>query len=240
VLVVAARPAHSDGALIDWAHYHLQQQQFVVQNMIEHEVGPHVVLSGIAVQAFSDAGPRCLLFAFLEDGGRLVSLFANGPREMEKQIVPIFEHVLQSFRLSRPKGRTVAVNPTDPVEPAAEVTGEPESEPTPEPTADEPSPAQTRSEPKWWVRACELEAQDRLDEAEAIIRDSIPHLAYAIQTAELYRLRKIRLSRQGDMAGVRKAHDSAVKWAYAYASMATSGGEGMALSLERDQFIASL
>ncbi|MEO7361182.1 MAG: hypothetical protein ABI120_12695 [Gemmatimonadaceae bacterium] len=92
----------------------------------------------------------------------------------------------------------------------------------------------------WWERAKQLESNDQLDEAETLLRDSIPHLAFAIQTAALYAERFRRLMVQHDLPGAAAAHKKAVDWAYNYASYATSGGEGAALSRERDAFIAEL
>lgn len=93
--------------------------------------------------------------------------------------------------------------------------------------------------PEWWRRAVMLERQDRLEEAERLLRDSIPNLHCAIQIAEMYRLRWLRL-RETDPAKGAEARTKAADWARTYASWATSGGEGTALSLARDQFLAQL
>jgi hypothetical protein len=84
-----------------------------------------------------------------------------------------------------------------------------------------------------------LEREDRLEEAENLIRDSIPSLHFAIAIAELYRTRWIRLQ-ASDPKKAGEARKQAAKWAYAYASFATSGGEGEALSQERDEFLRQL
>lgn len=95
-------------------------------------------------------------------------------------------------------------------------------------------------DPEWWIRAKQLEADDRLPEAEALLRTSINHLGFAIQTARLYAERFERLQNAGDLTGARDAHAQAIDWAYNYASYATSGGEGAALSYQRDKFIKEL
>ena len=92
----------------------------------------------------------------------------------------------------------------------------------------------------WWNLALSMEAADRLDDAEALLRERIPHIAFAAQTAELYRQRMLRLLGVGNVDGARAAHAEAANWIRTYASMATSGGEGAALSWERDRFLASL
>ena len=93
--------------------------------------------------------------------------------------------------------------------------------------------------PPWWSRAQWLEAQDRLQEAEQTIRNGIPAIPCAIQIAEMYRLRWIRLQ-HSDPATARQARQQAAEWACTYAGWATSGGEGVALSRERDEFIRQL
>ena len=92
----------------------------------------------------------------------------------------------------------------------------------------------------WQRQAEELELAGRLEEAEQTIADAIPTLHYAIATAELYKRRWQRLKAAGDAVGAREARARATDWAYRFASMATSGGEGMALSRERDQFLVGL
>ncbi len=93
--------------------------------------------------------------------------------------------------------------------------------------------------PQWWRRAVQLERADRLEEAEQLLKASIPSLHFAIQTAELYRERWLRL-RESEPEKAREARQKAADWAWQYASYATSGGEGEALSMERDDFLRSL
>ena len=104
------------------------------------------------------------------------------------------------------------------------------------PPAPEPKP----DGPPWWHRALELERQDKFDEAEALLQKSIDHLGCYSQIAYLYELRAARLSAAGAEPGARDAAKRARDWLYQYASAATSGGEGAALSLERDQRVAGL
>lgn len=92
----------------------------------------------------------------------------------------------------------------------------------------------------WWERALALEQLDQLKEAESMILDNLHDRGASIQTAEMYRLRMLRLRQAGDNAGADAARERAVHWAWDYASQATSGGEGLALSCQRDQFIKSL
>ena len=95
-------------------------------------------------------------------------------------------------------------------------------------------------DPDWWQKAKQLEENNELDEAEAVIKRAVPHLGFASQTAQLYMERMLRLRVAGDRAGAADAHQRAANWIRDYASFATIGGEGAALSLERDQFLAEL
>jgi hypothetical protein len=94
--------------------------------------------------------------------------------------------------------------------------------------------------PLWWQKALELEAMNRLDDAEAMIRNGCPHLSFAYIIADLYRQRMVRLQTAGDHVGASAAFHKSRDFIYFYASMATSGGEGTVLSAERDEFYAQL
>ncbi len=102
-------------------------------------------------------------------------------------------------------------------------------------TACPPAPA-ADDRPEWWRAALALEAAERASEAEQIIRDSCPHIGFASSTAELYRQRMLRLGAAGDVDGARAAFLKASEFIRLYASLATSGGEGAALSVQRDEF----
>jgi hypothetical protein len=94
--------------------------------------------------------------------------------------------------------------------------------------------------PDWWMAALLMERANRLSEAEQCITDAIDHIGAAIQVAELYRQRMLRLQNEGQPGEALKAREAAIRWARHYAACATSGGEGAALSRERDAFIAQL
>lgn len=95
-------------------------------------------------------------------------------------------------------------------------------------------------QPAWWRRALVLEVADRLEDAERVITDAVDHLGASAAVAELYAQRMQRLREAGDEPGARAAGDKAEEWIRWYASQATSGGEGAALSLERDEFLARI
>ncbi|MFG6428765.1 hypothetical protein [Roseateles sp. LYH14W] len=101
-------------------------------------------------------------------------------------------------------------------------------------------PAPDDGQPEWAREAYALEAQDRLEEAEQAMRRGCDHIGVLISIAHMYRQRMLRLAQAGDTAGAAHARSKAVEWAYSYAGSATSGGEGAALSMERDEFVREL
>ncbi|MFN0182423.1 MAG: hypothetical protein ACKVQR_01265 [Aquabacterium sp.] len=106
---------------------------------------------------------------------------------------------------------------------------------------DAPAPADVDdNRPAWARRAQALEAQGRLDEAEQAMRDGCDQIGVLMSIAVMYRERMVRLAAAGDVAGATDARARAVSWAQAYAGCATSGGEGAALSRERDTFVGGL
>ncbi|MFO1077303.1 MAG: hypothetical protein U1E73_06205 [Planctomycetota bacterium] len=109
-----------------------------------------------------------------------------------------------------------------------EATRRPASAPAAPPAADHG--------PEWWRRARDLEAAGEVAAAETLIRDSVQHIGCAASIAELHRLGMHRMLAAGDRAAAAAAFRRASDAIGSYASMATSGGEGAALSLERDRF----
>lgn len=74
----------------------------------------------------------------------------------------------------------------------------------------------------WWQAAQRLESEDRLDDAERLIRLCCPSPDYARALAELYELRMHRLGALGDRAGERDAFLETVRWIDCYAQLAGS------------------
>ncbi len=110
----------------------------------------------------------------------------------------------------------------------------------PEPTPDEPATEDEDPRPDWARRADALEAEGRLDDAEQAMRDGCDHLGVLISIAQMHAEHMVRLATAGDIAGAAEVRERAESWAWRYAAGATSGGEGEALSLERDAFIDAL
>jgi hypothetical protein len=67
-----------------------------------------------------------------------------------------------------------------------------------------PSPEPRADGPEWWHRAVDLERQDKLDEAEALLRKSIDHLGCYSLIAYLYELRVYDNSVEHDDAAAAK------------------------------------
>lgn len=94
--------------------------------------------------------------------------------------------------------------------------------------------------PDWWHQALALDAEDKLEAAEDVIMKGAQHIGGASSVAEMYARRMRRFQRAGDELRALEAFKKANQWSSYYASLATSGGEGAALSLERDQFRSGL
>ncbi|MCP5182060.1 MAG: hypothetical protein H6993_09445 [Pseudomonadales bacterium] len=92
----------------------------------------------------------------------------------------------------------------------------------------------------WLAKARELERAGQLEAAEALIRDAVPDAHFALLVAELYLERFARLTAENDADGAAEANASAQRWAYFFAAQATSGGEGRAFEVERDDFLRRL
>ena len=92
-----------------------------------------------------------------------------------------------------------------------------------------------------WARAAQsTDGPDRLEAIEEEMRRSIDHIGVAASIAEMYAQRMRAFQRAGNEPRAIAAFKLAVDWMGTYAGWATSGGEGAALSYERDQFRAAL
>lgn len=92
-----------------------------------------------------------------------------------------------------------------------------------------------------WNRAAQsTDGPDRLEAIEEEMRRSIDHIGVAASIAEMYAQRMRAFQRAGNEPRAIAAFKLAVEWMGTYAGWATSGGEGAALSYERDQFRAAL
>ncbi len=88
------------------------------------------------------------------------------------------------------------------------------------------------------VEAMELAGELKAMEEAIMKRDNA--LWSCCHVAEMYRRRMIRLKDAGDIAGAEEAFSKSYDWMCTFASCATSGGEGAANSLARDEHLESL
>lgn len=204
-----------------------------------------------AIEAQMRADYPAPVFLRLSEGG----IDAIGARHIADGEQPLEQvHMLHAFRdetmvlrarvTATPEQATNACNLAEFVLASCVFAPEPEDEAcAAEPASGsepEPAPSTDDGRPAWWHEAQALEATDDLEAAEQHIRTHCPHIGFACATADLYRLRMQRLQAAGDAAGADDAHRRSSEFIHHYASLATSGGEGAALSMERDAFLAEL
>lgn len=92
-----------------------------------------------------------------------------------------------------------------------------------------------------WARVAQTtDGPDRMEAMEEALRREINHIGVAASIAEIYAERMRAFQRAGNEPRAIAAFKLAVDWMDNYASSATSGGEGAALSYERDQFRKAL
>jgi len=97
-----------------------------------------------------------------------------------------------------------------------------------------------RGEPEWLREAARADDPDCLEAQEQAIQRQFPHIGSSASIAEMYAQRMRAFQRAGNEARAAAAFKLAVDWMRTYASHATSGGEGEALSRECDEFHAGL
>lgn len=146
VFAFAARPAHDDGSLADWAPYHLKHNQLDVRAMGRETVAGVPALVGEATQP-SDLGEMVVRFAFLEDGGRLINLTLTAPALLADVLREAWFAMLQSFTLETPRGASGAVGAgvADAEQGTSEIAADPTNRAATEAAAS-PSPLATDEE----------------------------------------------------------------------------------------------
>ncbi len=93
---------------------------------------------------------------------------------------------------------------------------------------------------EWARTARTTEGPDRLEKLERDMLKAFDRIGVAASIAELYAERMRAFQRVGDEPRAAAAFKLAVGWMDSYASSATSGGEGAALSYESERFRKSL
>jgi hypothetical protein len=149
VFAVSARPAYDNGAVADWLQY-LARHHGTDPGPVEREDDlPHPAVACWGGQN-SDGTLLRLRAQMFEDGGRLVQIGVMAPQALWDSVHDTLRTMLQSFRLTTPRGSTVALHAADQAlppssygpygarraampAPAAPPTAEPQPEPEPEP-----------------------------------------------------------------------------------------------------------
>jgi hypothetical protein len=108
VFIFAARPAHDDGALHDWAWYHLQHNNLKPRAIGASQVAGVAAVTGEASQE-SELGPVLVRFALFEDGGRLINLSLATPELLADAVRDAWFEMVKSFKLETPKGSRFAL-----------------------------------------------------------------------------------------------------------------------------------
>ena len=259
VVAVAARPAYGDGTLSDWGRWLLENESASVRAMGEGRLGSLPALIAEATKA-SEIGTLVLRAAFAEDGARLVNLTLTAPELLADAVLQVWQAALDSFALGTPRGSTVSVYPPVSV-PSRQSAGDDhadagdsgETKPA-APTVETKQKAKQISKrerkrqrkeaqsvpPSWWLEAQALEEQGKIEEAVAHVGRECGFQGAIISQAGLWARTMRRRLDAGDREGAKQAWGKARDYAYGYAASATSGGEGAALSMERDQFLAEL
>lgn len=88
----------------------------------------------------------------------------------------------------------------------------------------------------WWRDARNTAGPDHQEDAEKALLAEIQHIGVASSIAEMYAQRMRAFQAEGNEPRAVAAFKLADQWMSTYAGWATSGGEGAALSLERDEF----
>lgn len=113
VFGVAARPAYENGTLTDWCSFFCQHNHFQVEAMGAGLIGDAQVIFAHVTQQ-SEAVPLRLRVAAMEDGGRLILLSAMAPEPVWASVKDTLLQMLMSFRLARPKGRSIPLSAEEP------------------------------------------------------------------------------------------------------------------------------
>lgn len=253
VLAVAARPAYAEGTVSDWGRWLLERESASLRAMGEGKLGALPALIAEATKD-SEMGALVLRTAFAEDGARLINVTLTAPEMLADAVFPVWRAVLESFTLETPRGATRPVYaPVQPSDIEAPVE-EPARETPSAPIAEKPSKERRRERkqrrrkliesppgpPAWWTAAEKLEAEGRTEQAVAHVQSECNMQGALLSQAELWARTMRRLLEAGDRALAREAWEKSRNLAHAYAASATSGGEGAALSRERDAFLAQL
>jgi tetratricopeptide (TPR) repeat protein len=149
-------------------------------------------------------------FAYLRQGRHVLELLLHGPATRSEDALAAWRCAAASWRVhaAQPEGRQRHKQHRTPVSPAA-----------------------------WWLRAQALQAQGQLEEALNLVERECDQAGRLLAQAELLVRQMRQALAAGRLSEAMRAQERAVDCACSYAASATSGGEGAARSLQRDEFL---
>lgn len=119
VLTVSARPAYADGSVLQWLHFLAAHFGITLTGLMPGNVGPKRTPAILGEGKQEQDGTHLrMLFAAIEDGGRLVLVHAMCPEELWASFEAPLRVAVNSFDLARPRGATAPLVPEEPALPA--------------------------------------------------------------------------------------------------------------------------
>lgn len=116
VVIVAARPAYSDGSVMDWFRFLAEHHAVPFSGLMPGHIGagqvhPAIILDGTQTQ---DGTLLRYHAALLEDGGRIIMVQAMCPDELWPSFGDRITAAVASFTLDAPRGTTASLVPGAP------------------------------------------------------------------------------------------------------------------------------
>lgn len=115
VVIAAARPAYSDGSVIEWFRYLASHHNVPFSGLMPGHIGaalqhPAIILDGTQTQ---DGTLLRYHAALLEDGGRIILVQAMCPDELWPSFGQRITAAVASFTLDAPQGSTAPLVPME-------------------------------------------------------------------------------------------------------------------------------
>lgn len=116
VVLIAARPAYSDGSVMEWFRYLAAHHGVPFSGLMPGRVGEGgchgaIILDGSQVQ---DGTLLRYHAALVEDGGRIILVQAMCPDELWPSFGAAITDAVGSFTLEAPRGATAPLVPSEP------------------------------------------------------------------------------------------------------------------------------
>lgn len=125
LMTVAARPAYDDGTLREWIGFLCVSDGLTLVKIERGALGERPTMVAEATQD-SEAGPMRIRTHLFEDGGRLINVSVMAPEAIWPSLSETLGAMHQSFELLRPRGGTVALEPSEYAAASATEAAQPE------------------------------------------------------------------------------------------------------------------